>query len=65
MCIHKNHHAKDMQMCDETNNLGFASSEDSDQHGYPPCLIGVITILIKQAKVLGYQLGLQQRKQKG
>ena len=42
---------------DKTNKMACAPSEDSDQPGHPPSLISVVSVRIKKACALSYQLG--------
>ena len=46
---------------DKTNKMACAPSEDSDQPGHPPSLIGVFTVRMKKAWVLSYPLSAQRR----
>ena len=46
---------------DKTNKMACALSEDSDQPGYPPCLIRVFAVRMNKARVLSYPLSAQRR----
>ena len=46
---------------DKTNKMACASSEDSDQPGNPPSLIGVFAVRMNKAWVLSYPLIAQRR----
>ena len=46
---------------EKTNKMICAPSEDSDQHGYPPSLIRVSAVRLKQNWVLSYPLSAQRR----
>ena len=46
---------------DKTNKMACAPSEDSDQPGHPPSLIGVFAVRMKKAWVLNYPLSAQRR----
>ena len=46
---------------DKTNQMACAPSEDSDQPGHPPSLIGVFAVRMKKAWVLSYPLSAKRR----
>ena len=46
---------------DKINKMACASSEDSDQPGYPPSLIRVFAVRMKKPWVLSYPLSAQRR----
>ena len=45
----------------QNQQCGCAPSEDSDQPGHPPSLIGVFTVRMRKAWVLSYPLSAQRR----
>ena len=45
---------------DKTNKMACAPSEDSDQPGHPPSLIGVFAVRMKKAWALSYPLSAQR-----
>ena len=46
---------------EKTYKMACAPSEDSDQPGHPPSLIGVFAVRIKKAWILSYLLSAQRR----
>ena len=45
---------------DKTNEMIYATSEDSDQPGHPPSLIRVLAVRLKKAWVLSYSLSASE-----
>ena len=46
---------------DKTNKMTFAPSEDSDQPGHPPSLIGVFAVRMKKPWALSYTFSALRR----
>ena len=44
----------------QNQQIECAPSEDSDQPGYPPCLINVFAVRTKKAWIINYQLNAQR-----